>query len=69
MIGWAVGVNGTDHPDPGNATICSDCGTVLTFTEGMGVRRATHDEIEAALSSQEARRAYEALLKVLADRG
>ena len=67
---WASGVQNSSRPDPGDNTICSDCGTILTFTDTLtiGVRRATGDEIESALEPEVCRRAYESLLEVLAVR-
>ena len=67
-LDWASGVQNNSRPDPGDNTICSDCGSILTFTDALGVRFATPEEIVSALEPEECRRAYESLLAVLAAR-
>ena len=68
VIKWAAEVNEAKPPAPGDATICTDCATILVFTDGMGVRRATDAEVEKALASDAGRRAYEGLLRLLEER-
>ena len=65
VLHWASGVQNDSRPAPGDNTICSECGTILTFTATMEVRRATPAEIEKALAPEVCRRAYEALLSLI----
>ncbi len=40
-----TGVVGTGAPDPGDFSMCLDCGTPLRFDDSMVLRKATADDL------------------------
>jgi hypothetical protein len=47
-----IGSEAQPKPSPGLFTICGKCGEILVFTETLGVRVPTPEEIERAKQNQ-----------------
>ena len=48
----ATSVDGTDiRPNPGDVSVCFNCGEYMAFGEGGVLHRMTNDEFNAALAS------------------
>ncbi len=43
---------GQRAPEPGDVTVCINCGQILTFEEGLQLRRATAEEVQIVQADQ-----------------
>lgn len=57
----AVGMNGEGKPSPGDAVLCTMCENVSMFTEDLGLRKPTAEELKATQSEEDFKTAIIAL--------
>jgi hypothetical protein len=65
----ADNVHGGGAPDPGDCSVCLNCGQLLIFTDDLTLRVMTAAEVKEWMSDAEAWRAIDQIRRTIEQRG